>query len=292
MCLMKFTLKCFVLFLSVIILTSFSGETKKDAYKLYNKNGKEVSFSSLLKEAQKTEVVLFGELLNNPIAHWLQFELTKDLNQKKQGLILGAEMFEADNQILLDEYLTGKISEKNFKAEAKLWPNYTTDYKPLVDFAKENNITFIATNIPRRYASLVYSKGIEELENLQNEAKQWIAPLPIKYDPTLKSYSEITKAAGGHGGENLPKSQAIKDATMAHFILKNRDSDKIFIHYHGSYHSNNHEGIYWYLKQENPNLKIITIASVEQSNIDTLSKDYLNLADFILVTPENMTKTH
>ena len=26
---------------------------------------------------------------------------------------------------------------------------------------------------------------------------------------------------GGHGGETLPMAQAIKDATMAHFILSN-----------------------------------------------------------------------
>ncbi|MDQ3192441.1 MAG: ChaN family lipoprotein [Bacteroidota bacterium] len=289
---MKLTIKFFALLFSVILLTSFSGETKKEAYKLYNKNGKEVSYSTLLKEAQKAEIILFGELHNNPIVHWLQLELTKDLQQKKQNLTLGAEMFESDNQLLMDEYLNGIISEKSFKAEAKLWSNYSTDYKPLLDFAKENKIPFIATNIPRRYASLVYSKGIEELENLQIDAKQWIAPLPIKYDPTLKSYSEISKTAGGHGGENLPKSQAIKDATMAHFIIKNHSPENTFIHYHGSYHSNNYEGITWYLKQEKPNLKILTIGSVEQSNLDTLSQEYLNIADFILVTPENMTKTH
>lgn len=289
---MKLTIKFFALLFSVILLTSFSGETKKEAYKLYNKNGKEVSYSTLLKEAQKAEIILFGELHNNPIVHWLQLELTKDLQQKKQNLTLGAEMFESDNQLLMDEYLNGIISEKSFKAEAKLWSNYSTDYKPLLDFAKENKIPFIATNIPRRYASLVYSKGIEELENVQIDAKQWIAPLPIKYDPTLKSYSEISKAAGGHGGENLPKSQAIKDATMAHFIIKNHSPENTFIHYHGSYHSNNYEGITWYLKQEKPNLKILTIGSVEQSNLDTLSQEYLNIADFILVTPENMTKTH
>jgi uncharacterized iron-regulated protein len=29
----------------------------------------------------------------------------------------------------------------------QLWSNYQTDYRPLVDFAKENNLRFIATNI-------------------------------------------------------------------------------------------------------------------------------------------------
>ncbi|HET6243238.1 MAG: ChaN family lipoprotein [Bacteroidetes bacterium] len=289
---MKNISKFSAIFIVVVILVSFSFKNKKDTYKIYDSKGKEVSYSDVLLASQKAEIILFGELHNNPVIHWMQLELTKDLYQKKPNLIMGAEMLEADNQILLNEYLTGKITEKNFKAEAKLWTNHNTDYQPLVNFAKENKLSFIATNVPRRYASMVYSKGIDELQSLSNDAKQWIAPLPMKYDSTLKGYSEIIKAAGGHGGENLPKSQALKDATMSHFILKNYKPAYTFIHYHGSYHSNNFEGIYWYLKQEKTKLNILTIASVEQLNIDSLSQEYLNMADYIFVIPENMTKTH
>ena len=105
-------------------------------------------------------------------------------------------------------------------------------------------------------------------------------------------YKKIVEMAGGHGGDNLPKAQAIKDATMAHFILKNYREGSTFIHYNGTYHSDNFEGIAWHLKQANPNLKIITIATVEQEKIDTLSKESVGTASFIVCTPESMTKTH
>ena len=85
------------------------------SYKIFSKGGKSSDFDELVTKAQKADVVLFGELHNNAIAHWLQLELTKKLfDAKKENLVLGAEMFEADGQLLLNEYLAGEISESNF----------------------------------------------------------------------------------------------------------------------------------------------------------------------------------
>ena len=83
-----------------------------------------------------------------------------------------------------------------------------------------------------------------------------------------------------------------KDATMAHFIIKNLQPNAVFLHYNGTYHSDNFEGISWYLKKSKPELKIITIATVEQKDISKLEKEHLNKADFILVIDEDATKTY
>lgn len=282
--------KTLSILLLVTILCAFKGE--KQAFQIYDINGKASNYDKLLKDASEADIILFGEMHDNPICHWLQLEFTKDVYEiKKSNLILGAEMFEADDQIAITEYLQGKVSEKTFKDEVKLWSNYKTDYKPLLDFAKTNHLNFVAANIPRRYANMVYNKGLEKLDSIDAEAKKWICHLPMKYDANLRSYKEIFESAGGHGGENLPKSQAIKDATMAHFILKNWTKTKTFIHYNGTYHSNYHQGIEWYLKQGNPNLKVFTIASTEQPAIDTLAKDAAGLADYIICIPTSMTKT-
>lgn len=281
-----------LLLLSIsFVLLAFKAD--KVAYQYFTKDGKKVSYEKVLKATEKADVIFFGELHNNPIDHWMQLELTKDIyEQINDQLVLGAEMFEADDQVTLTEYLEGKHSYNTLKAEAKLWPNNETDYQPLVDFAKENNIPFIATNIPRRYANMVYKGGLESLNELSDFAKQFIAPLPIEYDGSLKGYKDMLEMAGGHGGDNLPKAQAVKDATMAYFINKNLKIGATFIHYNGTYHSNNFEGIIWYLNKLNPNLKIVTIASVEQKDVEKLEDDYKGIADFILCTPETMTKTH
>ena len=97
---------------------------------------------------------------------------------------------------------------------------------------------------------------------------------------------------GGHGGDNLPKAQAIKDATMAHFIIMNARRNYIFIHYNGTYHSDDFEGIYYYLKLQAPQLKTMTIATVEQDDITKFLAENLNKADFIIVVDNDMTKTY
>lgn len=273
------------------LLTAFKSD--KPAYQLFDKEGKKVKYEKMLKELAEADVVFFGELHNNPICHWLQLEVTQDLFVARDGnLILGAEMFERDNQLILSEYLTEKISQKSYKKEARLWPNYTTDYAPLVDFAKDSNLMFVATNVPRRYASVVYMKGFEGLEELEPEAKTYFAPLPIEFDASLPGYVKMTEMAGGHGGDNLPKAQAIKDATMAYSIAEFAEEGKMFIHYNGTYHSDNFEGIIWYLNKYKPGLKIATISSIEQSEIDKLDDENLNKGNYILVVPEDMTKTH
>ena len=279
----------FVIFFLITSILGFSQEKK--AYQLFNKKGKKVDYGKLLIAAEKAQVVLFGEYHNNAISHWLELELTKDLADKNK-IILGAEMIEADNQKQLDQFLKGEINQKQLDSTARLWPNYKTDYKPLVEFAKENNIPFIATNIPRRFASIVSKKGFEGLENLTSEEKTWIAPLPIVYDSELPGYVNMMKMMGDHASPNMPKAQAIKDATMAYFIQKNLKEKSIFIHFNGTYHSDNFEGIYWYLKKAAPNLEILTIATIEQKELKKISIEDYNKADYILVIDEDVTKTH
>ena len=278
-----------------VILTAFSND--KPAYKLFTSEGKKTDYSKMIKELSEADLVFFGELHNDPIAHWLQYEITSDLySLREQDLVLAAEMFEADNQLLLDEYLNNLIAENKFEDETRLWNNYQTDYKPLVNFAKEKSLKFIASNIPRRYASIVSKKGFEGLEELSDEAKKFVAPLPVLYDPEVECYKQMLNMGGMPGmnkpNENFPKAQAIKDATMSYFILKNWSEGNILIHFNGSYHSDNHEGIVWYINQLKEGLNIVTISTVVQDQLEELEKESIGSADYVIVVPTSMTKTY
>ena len=274
-----------------LFATIISVAQDKKAYQIFDKKGKKSSYEKVLKASEKTDVVLFGEIHDNSLVHWLQLEFTKDLAQRKP-LVLGAEMLEADNQKQLDQYLNGEINQKQLDSSARLWKNYKTDYKPLVDFAKDKKINFIATNVPRRYASLVFKKDLVALDSLSALEKSWIAPLPIEFDINLPGYKGMMSMQGGHAGEKMPKAQAIKDATMAYFINKNRKENSIFVHYNGTYHSDNYEGINWYLRKLDADIQIVTIAMVEQKDITKLEAEHYNKADFILVIDEDVTKTY
>src|SRR5919199_1856638 len=223
------------LILLLLCLTAFSFRADKPAYRLYDTRLKSTTYAKLLRQATEADVVLFGELHNNPICHWLELQLTKDLQaQKKGNLVLGAEMFETDNQTALTDYVQGRTTGKELATQARLWPNFDTDYKPITDFARDQKIPFIATNVPRRYASLVSRKGLGALDTLSPEAKRHIAPLPLTVDLTLPGYKAMLAMMNGsghgdtnpHGGNNdmaanFARAQAIKDATMAYFILQN-----------------------------------------------------------------------
>lgn len=280
-----------ILFFFISSFFLFSNAQNKAPYLIFDQNGKKANYNHIINSSQKVDVLLFGEYHDNSIIHWLELEITKDLFKKKL-LVLGAEMLEADNQNFVNQYLKGEINQKKLDSLARLWPNYKTDYKPLVDFAKENKIDFIATNIPRRFASIVYKNGFDALDKLSTVEKAWIAPLPIQFDGALPGYSKMIQEIGGHGGENLPKAQASKDATMAHFISKNRKENSLFIHYNGTYHSDNFEGINWYLKKQNPEIKIVTIATVSQMDISKLEPQNYGKANFIIVIDEDVTKTY
>lgn len=289
-----------IMLLSVLMLTLAAMNGDKPAYRIYNSKGKTVDYEDMLKAASRSDIIFFGEMHDNPICHWLELELTRDLYQVKgKNLLLGAEMLETDNQLLLQEYLTKMIRKKDFESEAKLWPNYKTDYAPLVDFAREKGLKFVATNIPRRYAALVNQKGFEGLDSINALQRGLIAPLPIKYPDTLPCYADIAKSAGEglpvHLQANLGKAQAIKDATMAHFLMKHAFGQNTLLHFNGSYHSDNYEGIVWYARQiirkTSFEPTIMTITCIEQSRVDSISEEQSRKADFIIIIPDGMTKT-
>ncbi|MBB4805082.1 putative iron-regulated protein [Chryseobacterium defluvii] len=267
------------------------------AYQFYDQKGKTIKTDKLIKELAEYDVVFFGENHNSSINHWLQLKVTEGLyEKKKRQIILGAEMFERDNQSQLDQYLNGKFDAKTLKDSARLWNNYSTDYKPLVDFAKNKKLNFIATNIPRRYASQTAKEGLESLNKLGEKEKTYIAQLPIKVTLDTPGYKEMKTMMGDHAEGtkvmNFISAQAVKDATMAESILKNLQSGKTFIHYNGNYHSKEFGGIYWYIKQKNPNLKmaVISVFETEDPELKIPEKEYIP-TDFNLIIPADMTKT-
>jgi uncharacterized iron-regulated protein len=277
----------------LILLTGFIPDKDKPAYLIYNKNGNVVSYQSLTVQSANSDLVFFGELHNNAIAHWLQIELLQDLSSDtSRSTLVGMEMFEADQQLLIDEYFAGLISQSSFENEARLWNNYSTDYKPVLEFAKENDLKLVATNIPRRYASAVYGGGLEVLDELSDEAKQWMMPLPVEVDTDLPGYQNMLEMAQGHGGMNIVYAQAVKDATMAHFILSNLEENSRILHLNGSYHSNDYEGIVWYVKRDRPELRILTINTIVVDDVKNVDHEQLQAADLTVAVPSSMTTTY
>ncbi len=271
-----------------------SSAQTKPAYSIFTSDGKEIDYGKMLKSLYDADIIFIGETHNCPIAHWMEYEITSDIIKKSpKGLTLGAEMFEADNQLLVDEYTGGIISSDKFEDEAKLWDNYWTDYSSLLYLAREHGLKFVATNVPRRYASFVKDNGLDALQELSDEAKKYIAPLPVKFDGSQQDqamFGFMQMIGGGSEKSYYAEAQAVKDATMAWFISQN--FDKKFIHYNGNFHSESKEGIIPYLEQYLPGKNIMTICSARQDSIKSLDKENQGRADFIIIAPTDFPMSY
>jgi len=268
------------------------------AYRLYNQAGVPVTYDDLLPMAQTADVVLFGELHDDPLVHWLQRRLLTDLYAARgNGLRFGLEMLETDAQLALDEFLADTIRQKDLTAAVSVWPNHDGDYQPLLDFCKAHHIPVAASNVPRRYAALVARSGLAALEELSPAAKALLPPLPISVDLNLPGYQGIMKMVapgtqhGGMTGENMALAQALKDATMAQSILKLWSPGACVLHLNGTYHSNGREGIVWYLLKAKPDLRVLTIASTRSDDPSLPPGEDAGQGDFVLVTPETIART-
>lgn len=282
----------------LLLITSLTAQDNMDShYKIYDTRSKQfVTVEKIVADAAGADVLFFGEEHNDSVCHYLENMIFRALYASYGNQVaLSMEMFETDNQLVLDEYLKGTIDEARMGKDLRLWSNYK-DYRPMVEFAKQNNIPVIAANPPRRYVSMVSRRGMQALDSLSKEAKSFLPPLP--YDTLPGRYREKFMAImqGSPGGDN-PKvyySQCLWDAGMSYSIyhfLKKKKGKKIF-HCVGGFHTSEKLGTAAQLLMRNKKLRILNISTV--SDIDFNNPDFSKLeteGDYILVTDPGVKKT-
>lgn len=248
----------------------------------------EITLDDIVSGLTGADVIFFGEEHNDSIAHILQYELLEKLHARYTAIGLSLEMFPSDDQLVLDEYLAGFITEKNFSKDATLWNNYN-DYRPLVEYAKLAKLPVLAANAPSRYTNRVTRSGLESLDELSAEAKALIAPLPID---TLEGtyYDKFTGLLGGHDGMGnlkIYQSQNLWDATMAYRIAgfaKEYPEVKI-LHLNGRFHSDEKLGTVAQLSKYAPSLKVKNISCFADESLADPDWDvYSHLGDYVIIT--------
>jgi len=292
---MKISITLSFLFLP---LFAFCQEDFSRHYKIYDtQNQKVISADDIINNMDKADVLFFGEEHNDSTCHVLQLTLFAKLAAKYPGkTALSMEMFEADCQNILNEYLEGLIREKNFISEARAWHNYK-DYRPLIELAKAQQIPVIAANTPARYVNMVSRMGLSSLEKLDKAGKAWLPPLSID-TLTGAYYEKFLQTMGGHaniGGMQLYQAQNLWDATMgwsiAQFIKKHRDYK--ILQLNGGFHSEEKLGTATQLKKYSPKTKILNIACFSDESFN--NPDWSNFSknnDYIILTDPNLPKTY
>ena len=271
-----------------------SGQVEDSKYRAFDGTGKPVSLADIAVAIDRSNVVFLGEFHDDSVAHALQFEIFKAAVERHKGkrpVVLSLEMFERDVQIVLDEYLKGLINEDNFMRSSRPWGNYKTDYRPLVELAKEQRLSVIAANAPRRYVNMVSRGGRSSLNSLTKRARSWLAPLP--YAEASEAYSRKFKALMGSspeammGIENILSSQSLWDATMAYWISEALENHKnaLVIHLNGGFHTEQRLGTVEHLlkyKKKSKPLVVTLRYEKEFRNFDNAK--HTGLGDFVILT--------
>ncbi|MEE4359735.1 MAG: ChaN family lipoprotein [Desulfococcaceae bacterium] len=303
----------------------------KEHYRIFDSAGNPADMESILRAARHCQVIFIGESHGDPVAHfmeaeilqqafWLCREKEEQAGKKNRPLRLSAEMFEQDTQPLLDEYLSGMITEKHFLDDARPWHNYPRDYRPLVEFAKEKAFPVIAANAPGRYVNRVSRLGPASLSALSPLAKSWLPPLPYArasdayrekfrkfWENNEKKRAEMRKkghkmpqshAPGSQTEshetapdrelqfENLLAAQSLWDAGMAHAIAEElkKKPEALIVHVNGQFHSAEGLGIPEHLVRYRPGTKFLTVTVLPVTDFPDFPEEAKSAGDFIILS--------
>lgn len=283
-----------LLCLSAFFPSVLFAQLTDQSYKIYDvKNKKTTSLDELINNIKNTNVLIFGEEHNDSTGHLLEAEIFKKMQLSYPGTTLSMEMFATDVQPVINEYLFGLISEKNFIKEARAWNNYQ-DYKPLIEFAKLNKLDVTGANIATRYSNAVTFSGLQKLNDFPATSKSFLPPLPI--DTATGRYQEkFIETLGGHnmGGMKVYQTQNLWDAAMAWSIAKYAKAypERKILQLNGRFHSDEKLGMLAQLKKYAPKLNVVNISCFAAADFNNPQwKDYLVLGDYIIVTVPSLKK--
>ncbi len=298
-----------VLFISLLLISGCSQShiaaqidvtSSMQAQQLYNKilssqERRFISFSEMLQKLSQSDIIFIGEKHDNQVSHQLEQRIFKSLYKKNNRLMLALEMFARDAQPFLDKYLLNKINERLFLIHSRPWPNYRTDYRPLLEFAKENKIKVLAMNAPRRILRKIVRFGSKVLCDLTLSEKQYLAEKINFQDPLYRKYfyRSLPKSHPMMAKlkQNLLAASILKDETMAETIVKSLESPKYkgyqVIVVNGMFHSNYGLAIPKRISRRRPDLKIkiMTLLPLPKNESTIHFKEYLSspaMADYII----------
>lgn len=127
----------------------------------------------MLDQASRTQVVFVGETHDNPASHRLQEEILQTLQQQNPGKVtLAMEMFTPAQQPILDLWIDGKLSEKEFLQQVEWYHNWRMNfafYRPLLSYCREQKIPLLALNADN---SLKHKVARTPLAELSEEEQQ------------------------------------------------------------------------------------------------------------------------
>ena len=183
------------------------------------------TWDDVVADMASADVVLFGEMHGHPLGLAVAQELWEEILVHSPSAVLSMEFYERDQQIHVDDYLTGVTDRAAFdKACKKTAKNNAPGHVRMIDAAKEADRPVLAGNAPRRYVSMARKRGYESLEELgASQQRMYEMPIGDRAGGYQDRFLELMSGMGDHSGEEIAagffRSQSVWDATMGSSVV-------------------------------------------------------------------------
>jgi len=265
-----------------------SGVTTYFDYGLQSPSGQDINLKRFVADIQDADVVLVGEWHNHTGIHRFQTELLQSMIADNDNITLSMEQFTRDKQAIVNAYLAGEIGENTLIKQGNVWPNYTSDYRPLVELAKTNKIDIIAANAPKNIIRCIAKEGINYVDKLPADERLWLAESINTQDSPYKTHFMASMHHGDESqNENKFASQVTWDETMAESIVNYlaRNPNKKVMHIAGKFHTENGLGTAASILARAPELKVVIVTPVDVNTEPNLTEQTTGDYRLQVITP-------
>ena len=261
-------------------------------------------FESMLADVARADVIFVGEQHDNPNTHRLELAVVDGLMRRRVSLVIALEMFERDVQPVLDKYAAGTITEEEFLKGSRPWPRYATDYRPLIEFAREHHLPIVAANVPRPIAANVSKAGLSALDALGPQ--RGFAARELQCAASGQYYDRFVAEMTGHAPAADPKTappadvrtgtdrfflaQCVKDETMAESVaaaFANTSVERATIVYvNGAFHTDYGQGAAERTRRRLPGRRVAILSMLPVDDIDGVvpGEEDLARAEYLVYT--------
>ncbi|MEO6235437.1 MAG: ChaN family lipoprotein [Vicinamibacterales bacterium] len=247
-------------------------------------------FESMLADLTRADAVFVGEQHDDPNTHRLELAIVEGLVRRGVAVVIAMEMFERDVQGTLDQYAAGTITEEQFLKDARPWPRYATDYRPLIEFARAHHLPVLASNVPKRIAAELSKSGLSALQGLGADRR--LAARQPECPTTGTYFDRFAAAMGEHAGatSNFYFAQCVKDETMGESVgdaFQNTIAKRVtIVHVNGAFHSDFGSGTAASARRRLPGRRVAVVSVLPVPQLDALEPegDDLSRADYLVFT--------
>lgn len=206
-----------LLVLAAVWTTGCQSSAGYEIMRLFDLSSQEaLSESRSVQQLQKVRIILVGEHHNNPRHHLAQLKIIQALHRAGSKVAVGLEMFPRQGQNELDQWVSGQLDETQFEPIYLNYWNFDWKlYRPIFEYARQNQIPMVGLNVPRKITIQVAYHGFASLNRDQKGSLEGIT---CNVTP---EYREFVKGAHGipsHGGMNFEsfcEAQLVWDSAMA-----------------------------------------------------------------------------